>query len=62
MDGLLWMRTWRPIGPRGVESKLKGLLKASQAERRGGGGGLVEKVEGEFGLREEFIPQVFWEG
>ena len=44
------------MGPRGVASKLKGTLKSSQAERKGRDGGLTEKVEGEFGLREDFVP------
>ena len=32
MEGLLWMSTRHPMGPRGVASKLKGPLKSSHVE------------------------------
>ena len=44
------------MGLRGVASKLKGPLKSYQAERRGTAVNCLEKVEGEFGLWEEFVP------
>ena len=50
------MKTRHPMGLRGVASKLKGPLKSSQAEGRGDTVDCLEKVEGEFGLREEFVP------
>ena len=59
---MLWIRTRKPIKPRGVASKLKGPMKASQAERRGA------MVDWRRRLREssvcggEFVPQVVWEG
>ena len=34
MDGLLWMITRQPMGPRGVASKFKEPLEASQVERK----------------------------
>ena len=41
MEGLVWMRTRQPMGPRGVASKLKGL----PCGREGGYAGLAEEVE-----------------
>ena len=35
VEGLLWIRTRQPMGPRGVASKLKGPLKCSHADVRG---------------------------
>ena len=43
----------------GVEVEGAGEGFPSREERSDGG--LAEKVEGEFGLREEFFPQVVWE-
>ena len=42
----------------GVEGAIEGLPSGEE----GSDGGLAEKVEGEFGLQEEFAPQVVWDG
>ena len=43
----------------GVE--VEGAVESFPSSEEGSDGGLAEKVEGEFGLREVFVPQVVWE-
>ena len=62
MDGLLWMRTRQPMEPREGGVEVEGAVKGFPSGEEGSDGGLAEKVEGEFGLRENFVPQVVWEG
>ena len=44
----------------GVE--VEGAVEGFPSGEEGSDGGLAEKVEGDFDMREEFIPQVVWEG
>ena len=56
MGGLLCIRTRKPMGTRGVASKLNGGIEGSPSGEEGSDGGLADKVEGDFGLWEEFVP------
>ena len=47
-------------GAEGGGVEVEGAVEVFPNGEEGGNGGLVEKVEGEFGLREEFVPQVVW--
>ena len=49
-------------GAEGGGVEVEGAVKGLPSGEEGSDGGLAEKVEGEFGLREEFFPQVVWEG
>ena len=40
--------------------KVEGAVEGFPSGEEGSNGGLAEKVEGDFGLREEFVPQVVW--
>ena len=49
-------------GPKGGGIKVERAVEGFPGREEGSDGGLAEKVEGEFGLREEFVPQLVWEG
>ena len=43
-------------GAKGGGVEVAGDIEVLPSGSEGGDGGLAEKVEGEFGLREEFVP------
>ena len=43
-------------GAEGGGVKVEGAIEVSPSGKEGSDGGLEEKVEGEFGLQEEFVP------
>ena len=43
-------------GDEGVGVEVEGAVEGFPSGEEGSDGGLAEKVEGEFGLREEFLP------
>ena len=43
-------------GAKGGGVKVEGSIEVFPSGKEGSDGGLAEKVEGEFGLREEFVP------
>ena len=49
-------------GAKGDGVEVEGAFEGFPGREEGSDGGLAEKVEGEFGLQEEFFPQVVWEG
>ena len=49
-------------GAEGGGVGVEGAVEGFPSREEGSNGGLAEKVEGEFGLREEFVPKVVWEG
>ena len=49
-------------GAEGGGVEVEGAVEGFPSGEEGSNGGLAEKVEGEFGLREEFVPQVVLEG
>ena len=48
-------------GAEGGGIKVEGAVEGFPSGEEGSDGGQAEKVEVEFGLREEFVPQVVWE-
>ena len=49
-------------GAEGGGIEVEGAVEGFPSGEERSDGGLAEKVEGEFGLREEFVSQVVWEG
>ena len=49
-------------GDEGGGVEVEGAVEGFPDREEESDGGLEDKVEGEFGLREEFVPQVVWEG
>ena len=43
-------------GAKGGVVEVEGAIEVFPSGEEGSDGGLAEKVEGEFGLREEFVP------
>ena len=48
-------------GAEGGGVEVEGTVEGFPGREEGSDGGLAEKFEGEFGLREEFVPHVVWE-
>ena len=49
-------------GDEGGGVEVEGAVEGFPSGEEGRDGGLAEKFDGEFGLREDFFPQVVWEG
>ena len=49
-------------GAEGGGVEVEGAVEGFPSREEGRDVGLAEKVEGEFGMREQFVPQVVWEG
>ena len=47
-------------GTKGGGVEVEGAVEGFPSREEWSDGGLVEKVEGEFGLQEDFVPQVVW--